>query len=207
MKKISIILSIAFISSLSLKAQNNDLSLNVLNFIFSKYELGFEHGFGDKQGAGININFANKNMFEAGGKSYSEFNLIPTYKYYLTPEKGNDGFYLGAYARYRSSNSKDNEFTAINKTTLVTTVEKTDVSSSAIGLGALTGYKWVASNNFFIEGEFGVGKILSNSITVSNTNAENNNTNADWNKNDYLPVYGNKIGVDMRFAFKIGLRF
>lgn len=205
MKKL--IIAAFLITGMTVKAQNNDLSINVLNFIFSKYEIGFEHGFGDKQGVGLNINFANKNMFKSGGESYSEFNLIPTYKYYLTPEKGNDGFYLGVYARYRSSSSKDNKFEAVNPTTLVITPEKTDVSSSAIGLGALTGYKWVASNGFFVEGEFGLGKLLSNAVTVSNKNAEDNNLDLKWDKNDYLPNFGNKISLDMRFGFKIGLRF
>lgn len=209
MKKISIILFVALISGSSVKSQTNDASINVLNFIISTYEIGFEHGFGDKQSAGININFTNKNMFESGGKEYSEFNIIPTYKYFTTPEKGADGFYLGAYARYRSSNSKGNEFLAFNAATLTTTIEKTDVSSSTIALGALTGYKWVASNGFFVEPEIGLGKAITNSINISNKNADDEKVNVTngWDKNDYLPILGNKIGVDLRIAFKIGKRF
>ncbi len=207
MKKISILVLGALMLNSSLKAQTNDVSINVLNFVISTYEVGFEHGFGDKQSAGLNINFTNKNMFESGGKKYSEFNIIPTYKYFLTPEKGADGFYLGVYGRYRSSSSKDNEFRAVNPTTLAVTTEKTDVTSSTIALGALTGYKWVASNGFFVEPEIGLGKAITNSITISNKNAEDHNDTAGWNQNDYLPVLGNKIGVDLRLAFKIGLRF
>lgn len=205
MKKL--LISAFLISGIAVKAQTNDVSINVLNFIISSYEVGFEHGFGEKQSVGLNVNFTNKNMFESGGKKYSEFNIIPTYKYFTSPEKGADGFYLGVYGRYRSSSSKDNEFIAVNPTTLLLTNEKTDVTSSTIVLGALTGYKWVASNNFYVEPEIGIGKAITNSITISNKNAEDNNYTKDWNRNDYLPVLGNKIGVDLRIAFKVGLRF
>ena len=207
MKKISILVFVALISSYTLKAQTNDVSINVLNFIISTYEVGFEHGFGDKQSVGLNVNFSNKNMFEKGGEKYSEFNIIPTYKYFTSPEKGADGFYLGVYGRYRSSSSKDNKFFAMNPTTLVITTEKTDVTSSTIALGALTGYKWVASNGFYVEPEIGIGKAISNTINISNNNAEENNVTSDWDTNDYLPILGNKIGVDLRIAFKIGKRF
>lgn len=208
-KKISILVIAAFITSSALKAQTNDLSINLLNFIISTYEVGFEHGFGDKQSVSLNVNFSNKNMFESGGKKYSEFNIIPTYKYFLTPEKGADGFYLGIYGRYRSSSSKDNEFFAQNPTTSIISIEKTNVTSSTIALGALTGYKWVANNGFFVEPEIGLGKAITNSITISNKNADNKlvNVTKDWDRNDYLPILGNKIGVDLRIALKIGLRF
>ncbi len=204
--KILTTVAVILFSYTSTLAQHFDINLNVLNFVFSKYELGAEYGFNDKVAAGININTTSKNMTEAGGKKYSEFNVIPTFKYFLTPEKGDDGFYLGAFARYRSSASNDNNFNTINKTTLVETTEQTNVTSSAIGLGALTGYKWVAGNGFIVEAEFGIGKLLSNSITISNKNAEENNSTKDWKKNDYLPILGNKIPVDLRLGLKIGYR-
>ena len=208
MKKISILVFVALISSSALKAQTNDVSINVLNFIISTYEVGFEHGFGEKQTLGLNVNFTNKNMFETGGEKYSEFNLIPTYKYFTSPEKGADGFYVGVYGRYRSSSSKDNKFIAQEPTTLITTIQKTDVTSSTIALGALTGYKWVASNGFFVEPEIGIGKAITNSITISNKADDTNiNVTKGWDRNDYLPVLGNKIGLDLRIAFKIGKRF
>lgn len=204
--KIFTVVALALFSYTSTLAQHFDVNLNVLNFAFSKYELGAEYGFSDKVAAGININTSSKNMTEAGGEKYSEFNVIPTFKYFSNPEKGADGFYLGAFARYRSSASNDNEFDALNITTLVVSTEKTNVTSSAIGLGVLTGYKWVASNGFIIEAEVGLGKLISNSIAISNKNAEEFNLTKDWDKQDYLPILGNKVPVDLRLALKIGYR-
>lgn len=204
--KILTLVALAFFSYSFAIAQHFDINLNVLNFAFSKYELGVDYGFNDKVAVGMNFNIASKNMTEAGGKKYSEFNVIPTFKYFSSPEKGADGFFLGAFARYRSSASNDNEFETRNETTLILSTEKTNITSSAIGLGALTGYKWVASNGFILEAEVGVGKLLSNSVSISNKNAEENNWTIDWDKNDYLPILGNKIPVDLRLALKIGYR-
>jgi len=204
--KILVTLVLALFSYSTTLAQHFDINLNVLSFVFSNYELGAEYGFNDNTAAGININLSSKNMTETGGEDYSEFNVIPTIKFFLTPEKGDDGFYLGAFARYRSSASNDNKFETLNVTTLALSTEKTNITSSAIGLGALTGYKWVASSGFIFEAEFGVGKLLSNSISVSNKNAEENNWTKDWDEDDYLPILGNKIPVDLRLALKIGYR-
>ena len=205
--KIFITVALALFSYSSTLAQHFDINLNVLNFAFSKYELGAEYGFNDKVAVGLNINTASKNMTEAGGEKYSEFNIIPTFKYFSNPEKGDDGFYLGAFARYRSSASNDNKFSTLDNNS-IPVIEKTDVKSSAIGLGALTGYKWVASNGFIVEAEIGVGKLLSNSITISNSKAddETKNLTTDWDEKDYLPILGNKIPVDLRLALKIGYR-
>jgi hypothetical protein len=191
----------------SVFAQHFDINLNVLNFAFSKYELGAEFGFNDKIAAGININTSSKNMTESGGKDYAELNLIPTFKYFSSPEKGADGFYLGAFARYRSSSSKNNDFLTTDNNN-IPVIENTNVSSSAIGLGALTGYKWVAGNGFIVEGEFGIGKILSNSVAISNSKAddETKNLTLDWDEKDYLPILGNRIPVDIRLGVKIGYR-
>lgn len=205
-KLLSTVVLLFFINSTAF-SQHFDVNLNVLNFVFSKYELGAEYGFNDKIAVGINVNTTSKNMTEAGGKEYSEFNIIPTFKYFLTPEKGADGFYLGAFARYRSSASNKNDFFAYDANSIIV-IEQTNVTSSAMGLGALTGYKWVAGNGFIVEAEFGVGKLLSNSISISNSKAddETKNLTTDWDKNDYLPVLGNKIPVDLRLGLKIGYR-
>ena len=205
--KILTTVALALFSYSSTLAQHFDVNLNVLNFVFSKYELGAEYGFNDKVAAGINFNIASKNMTEAGGKEYSEINLIPTFKYFSNPEKGADGFYLGAFARYRSSSSNNNDFLTLDNNSVIV-IEKTNVTSSAFGLGALTGYKWVAGNGFIVEAEIGVGKLLSNSITISNSKAddETKNLTKDWDEKDYLPILGNKIPVDLRLGLKIGYR-
>jgi len=67
----------------------------------------------------------------------------------------------------------------------------------------------VANNGFFVEPEIGIGKAITNSITISNKKADDEliNVTKDWDKNDYLPILGNKIGLDLRIAFKIGKRF
>ncbi|MBW6484336.1 MAG: DUF3575 domain-containing protein [Vicingaceae bacterium] len=111
-----LILIALLFSSPFIKAQH-DISTDLLGFAFSNYGLGYEYALNSQNSVGINVNFTSKNLFDDGksayGKidNYSEMNIIPEYKMFLTPNKGNDGFYLGAYGRFRTSNSKDNEFT------------------------------------------------------------------------------------------------
>jgi len=206
-----ILIALLFFSPF-IKAQH-DISTDLLGFAFSNYGLGYEYALNSQNSVGINVNFASKNLFDDGksayGKidNYSEMNIIPEYKMFLTPNKGNDGFYLGAYGRFRTSNSKDNKFDyqdPNNPNPLVS--EKTDVSTTGFALGALTGYKWKTTSLFFFEFTFGVGKFITNSIDVSN-NKTKDLTKNEFNEDDYVPYIGNGLPVDLRLAIKIGLRF
>lgn len=203
MKKL--IIAALLFSGLGLKAQH-DISTDVLGFAFSKYGIGYDYLMNSSNSIGVNINFATDNMF-ADGKSlygdvekYSEMNIIPEYKFYATPNKGNDGVYIGVYGKYRSSNAKDNEFLYYDPNSILT-YAKTDVSTSAFGLGALAGYKWQSKGVLFLEATFGVGKFIVNNVKYSNSIAEN-----FVDEDDYTPYMGNEIPVDLRLALKIGIR-
>lgn len=210
MKKL--ILIVLLFSSYITKAQH-DISTDLLGFAFSNYGLGYEYALNSQNSIGINVNFTSKNLFDdeksVYGKidDYSEMNIIPEYKMFLTPNKGNDGFYLGAYGRFRTSNSKDNKFIYFdpNNTSLFVS-DKTDVSTIGFALGALAGYKWKTASPFFLELTVGLGKFISNSVDVSNNNAKGLTKN-EFNEDDYIPYVGNGLPVDLRLAVKIGLRF
>lgn len=162
MKKIAIIALI--LTGFGAKAQH-DVSLDVLNFAFSKYGLGYEYAINSNNSVGINFNMTSKNMFDDGmsnygpyafldGKyKYSEMNIIPEYKFFMTPNKGNDGIYIGVYGKYRTSKSSNNTFT---DTTGLGSFPKTDVSTSGFAVGALIGYKWQTTGRLFIEGTVGL---------------------------------------------------
>ena len=211
-----LILIALLFSSPFIKAQH-DISTDLLGFAFSNYGLGYEYALNSQNSVGINVNFTSKNLFDDGKsaygkiKNYSEMNIIPEYKMFLTPNKGNDGFYLGAYGRFRTSNSKDNEFVyqiqdPNDPNLFIFTSEKTDVSTTGFALGALTGYKWKTTGLFFFEFTFGVGKFITNSIDVSNNKTKDLAKN-EFNEDDYVPYIGNGLPVDLRLAIKIGLRF
>ena len=194
------------------KAQH-DVSVDVLGFAFSKYGLGYEYAINSNNSVGINFNFSSKNMFDDGisnnaiyatidGKyDYSEMNIIPEYKAFFTPQKGNDGIYMGLYGKFRTSKASGNTFT--DTTTILPSFGKTDVSTTGFALGAMVGYKWKSSGALFLEVTGGVGKFLLNNVNYSSTEAEND---PDFDEDDYIPYVGNSLPLDLRIAVKVGIR-
>jgi hypothetical protein len=214
MKKL--LIAALLISGLTVKAQH-DISLDVLGFAFSKYGLGYEYAINQNNSVGINFNMSSKNLFDDGISNnavyafldkeyeYSEMNIIPEYKAFFTPNKGNDGVYMGIYAKYRTSKASGNTFT--DTTGFATSgsfaLDKTDVSTSGLALGALAGYKWKTSGALFLEATIGVGKFIMNNVNYSNALAEND---SGFDENDYIPYIGNSLAVDLRLSVKIGIR-
>jgi len=117
MKKI--IVAALLLSGVTLKAQH-DVSVDVLGFAFSKYGLGYEYAINSNNSVGVNFNFSSKNTFHGGESNnvdyaeidgeygYSEMNIIPEYKAFFTPERGNDGVYIGLYGKFRTSKASGN---------------------------------------------------------------------------------------------------
>lgn len=210
MKKLIIVALL--LSGATLKAQH-DVSVDVLGFAFSKYGLGYEYALNSNNSVGVNFNFSSKNTFHGGesgnaiyagidGKyGYSEMNIIPEYKAFFTPEKGNDGIYMGLYGKFRTSKASGNTFT--DNTDLIATFPTTDVSTTGFALGAMLGYKWKSSGALFLEVTGGLGKFLLNNINYSNDLAKDDK---DFNEDDYTPYIGNELPLDLRIAVKLGIR-
>jgi hypothetical protein len=210
MKKL--IIAALLISGTTLKAQH-DVSVDVLGFAFSKYGVGYEYALNPNNSVGMNVNFSSKNMFDDGISNnpiyaaldkeykYSEMNLVPEYKAFFTPNKGNDGIYMGLYGKFRTSKASGNTFT--DTTGVINTFKKTDVSTTGFALGAMAGYKWKTSGALFFEATVGIGKFLMNNVKYSDALAENDDS---FDENDYIPYIGNTMAVDLRIAVKIGIR-
>lgn len=200
------------LTGVTLKAQH-DVSVDVLGFAFSKYGIGYEYAINSNNSVGINLNFTSKNMFDDGISNnatyaiidekydYSEMNIIPEYKAFFTPEKGNDGIYMGIYGKIRTSKASGNTFT--DTTGLIPTFGKTDVSTTGFALGAMLGYKWKSSGALFLEVTGGIGKFLLNNVKYSDALAEDD---PNFDEDDYIPYVGNSLPLDLRIAVKVGIR-
>jgi hypothetical protein len=215
MKKI--LIAALLFSGLNIKAQH-DISTDVLGFAFSKYGIGYEYAINSNNSVGINFNMAAKNMLSDtkdinGEIDYSEMNIIPEYKYFMTPNKGNDGIYIGIYGKYRSSSSNGVEYSYIDN--LAITEVKTDITTSGLSLGAMAGYKWKTSGALFMEVTAGIGKFIMNDVKYSNSAFEDGIKDGfgefkteykEFDENNYVPFFGNELAVDLRLAVKIGIR-
>jgi len=210
MKKL--IMATLLLSGLGLKAQH-DISTDVLGFAFSKFGFGYEYALNNRSSVGLYTNFTSKNLlgetenFLGDDIDYFEFNVIPEYKFFLTPNKGNDGVYAGVYGKYRVSSSNDNPYFGLNPLNpAVPFSGETDVTTSGFALGALIGYKWRPSDSFFVEVTGGIGNFILNSIDFSDDAVEDLPDN-EFDENDYIPFIGNDLPVDLRIAVRLGLSF
>jgi uncharacterized protein DUF3575 len=220
MKKL--LIAALLFSGLNIKAQH-DISTDLLGFAFSKYGLGYEYAINSNNSIGINFNMAAKNMLSDtkdmnGEIDYSEMNIIPEYKYFMTPNKGNDGIYIGVYGKYRSSSSKGVEYSYLDVLPTISTMTtvSTDITSTGISLGAMAGYKWKTSGALFMEATVGIGKFIMNDVKYSNSEFEDGIKDGfgttfkteykEFDENNYVPFFGNELGVDLRLALKIGIR-
>lgn len=185
----------------------HDISTDLLGISFSRYNIGYEYAINTNNSVGLNVGFGNsvplqKSKNEFGNISYSDVNIIPEYKYFMTPNKGNDGIYFGAYGRYRSSKANGVIFT---ESTNPFTEEKTDVETKAMAIGLLTGYKWQSSGKVFFEITGGIGTFIIDELNTSNAliNDENSTT---FKKELSTPYGADKNLPDFRLMIKIGLR-
>ena len=206
-----IILSITLLASTLVYGQH-EVSTDLLGFAFGKYGLGYEYLMNSQNSVGIYMDFSERNLWgvsknDYGDINYSEFNIIPEYKYYLTPEKGNDGVYVGVYLRYRSSNSTGNEYFGVDPEDANEFVSgKTDVKTTGLAIGAQAGYKWLASEKLYFEPTIGVGRFVTTNVEFSKSVVEDL-TEEEFDENDYIPYIGNGLAVDLRLMLRIGLRF
>lgn len=196
----------------------HDISTDVLGFAFSRYGIGYEYALNSQNSVGINVNFAGKNMLTDskdmnGEIDYSEMNIIPEYKHFMTPNKGNDGIYIGIYGKYRSSSAKGVEYSYIENVSIKEV--STDITSTGISLGAMAGYKWKTTGALFFEATVGIGKFLMDDVKYSNSEFEDGINDgfgtskmvyADFEENNYVPYFGNELAVDLRLALKVGIR-
>ncbi len=199
MKKIAV--AVLLLLNLNVKAQ--DLSMDLPGFFVSRYSLMFEMPVNPSNAFDINGSFTNRLLFISGANSdYAENSFGAQYKYYLSPEKSADGYFVGAYVKYRSSKYKDVALADLDPTTFAHSTEKTDVSTSGMAAGILNGFKWTTSRRFFMELDLGIGKFITNDVKYSNSKTEDGSVDAK----NYIPYFGNKSGIDGILSLRIGAR-
>ena len=91
----------------------------------------------------------------------SGFGVMGYGKYYFSPDKGCDKFYVGLYLRQRSFNvdaKKDEAYAAFER----------DIVALGFGLG----YKWVGDQGILFELGLGLGRAISESNKWDDSNNE-----------------------------------
>ena len=76
---------------------------------------------------------------------YRNLRLVPEYRYYFAPRRGQDGFFAGGYGKLGRLRGIDR-------------ADDSSVDATRIALGALAGYKWVTQGGFVFELNAGAGR-------------------------------------------------
>ena len=227
MKKTFLMLALAMISfgsqaqdKKSTNEFNHVLKTNVLGYLAGQYQISYEKPLNEHFSVQLSAGFlTGNNSGSLGVRSYKGHRigliLIPEARYYF---KGNapKGFYLGAFARYRSASNilDDQSFTAGG-----TGIDQ-DLSrvrrATSIGGGVLIGYQLITKGGFTFDIFAGPQyKSRSTKITYDNDALNVPSTVAGYDsKGDELFSskfgsidYNDKAGMGLRFGFNIGFAF
>ena len=190
------------LASIGLNAQTF-LSTDVIGFFFENYGMQFEYPYNAQNSFALNANYTSRNKLNQGSSSqYSEYSFAPQYRYYLSTEKTADGYFAGVYLKYRSSNFKDVPLVFLDDAAFATSSEKSNVSSSSLGIGVINGYKWITSKRLFFEFDLGLGKYFINNINYSNALV---NDKGSPDPDDFLPFLGNEFKLDFILSLRAGV--
>ena len=200
MKRIILTVFILGVSLSTLMAQH-DVKINALGVFFKNYSVGYEYIINDEMSGGLSINYAAGswllealNDIEGTNTQYSSFSLTPEFRYYTNPDFGADKRYFGAYLIYEGV-SWDNltVYDYDNNSKEITY----NMKNTGIGIGIMSGQKWVTNSGIYIETLIGFGRFMSSNTTISDPRAA---------EIIDLTEYGYISAWDFRFQIGVGYR-
>ena len=199
MKKIIIALLLGL--GITAQAQYFDVSINPVSTILGEGDFGGEYPFNENLGIELRLqpyyghSYVLMNLRDFQGKQ-SGFGEKLSLKYYPIPYNGNDGMYVGLYAK-NTSKVLTKEYTS-DTVPPVSGLIKTDKIKS-LDLGVIFGYKRVFSSGFIFEVGFGFGGKLIDKEVIT----------PDPNDPYYIAEPDDDFNVPFAFtgSFSVGYRF
>lgn len=131
--------------SLSASAQV-DAKLNVGSLIFGGIGVAGDFALSEKSSLSAGLGYAST-KFGSDVYRYSNFRIIPEYRYYLNPNLGADRFFVGGYGKITFLTGKE-----------IDNGGGEDISGTRGALGILFGNKWVSDGGFVFELNMGIGR-------------------------------------------------
>jgi hypothetical protein len=185
MKKLIVLALFAFAVSNTAIAQI-ELKINPLGLLFNSPDIVAEYlvneDIGVELGIGLVYGSYGNDIFQQD-LTRSGFSLLVAAKYYFSPDDGCDKFYAGLYLRPRTISYNDDDNGGIDE----------GFKRSAIGVGLITGYKWVGARRITFEIGVGLGRALGKKNTY------NDNTSTYDFPNFRFDGFG-RLSVGYRFS-------
>ncbi len=132
--------------------------------------------------------------------SYSGLAISPEYRYYISPDDGNDKWFFGAYLSFRTTSTSGAPYLGLDEDEEVVYY---DISNVSLAPGVTAGYEWRTESGFTFTAWTGLGY----SIVYSETLSPNFTPYDGPNLNPYGVVLNvfNKLSV--RGGFTVAYRF
>lgn len=154
MKKL-LLLSIFCIGLAATSQAQFEVKVNPISLLFSNVNINAEVGINPNFGIdfGPVLSFRSSTVLGSDFKS-SQFGLTVNPRYYFSPKRGIDRFYIGGYAKFLtgkySSESNNDEY-----------------SNTRLAVGFNLGYKIVTEGGFLFDIGFGLGRAFINKYTIN----------------------------------------
>jgi hypothetical protein len=133
----------------NLKAQNNDIKVNIFSPLVRTCSFFYERGLNDNSSLQLGIYFTS---WKNDGTGWSGFGITPEYRYYPSGNALN-GFYLAPFIRYQSITISD-EYEGYNfdsNGNFTTTIQKNSATLNTFGGGFLVGHQWILGEHISID--------------------------------------------------------
>jgi hypothetical protein len=222
MKKISTILkasvaAIAVFLSSGANAQL-DLKVNLLGVAFNDYGIYGEYSISENMSAQLGVMYNRTTVGVTSSAAdleeelvYSGVKVIPSFRFYFSPDDPTEGFFVEPYIRFRSQSSKGLSVTVpvddngnyedewSDGATYKDELIDYKTTRTKGGFGIAFGKKWVHDAGFVFETYAGFGKNTATNVKYSDDRVQ------DY-YNDILTI-NNPINFHMRLGASIGWRF
>jgi hypothetical protein len=198
MKKITLIaVASALLGFTKTNAQTHDVSLNIAPIFLGNYSGNYSFNFEEEMSAGMVVGYQNLKLDDGvTSYSYKGFYLAPEFRFYFNPNEGNDGFFAGAYLKYRNMGTSGEPYVG---SLANGNVVGYDQKNNGLALGILTGKLWQSRKGFNFSVWTGIGYYLFDKTTYTN----------DYNPDEdptMVTIKDNLPSLDFRFGLSVGYR-
>ena len=223
MKKVSTflkasIVAIAVFASTGASAQI-DIKANLLGLAFNDYGLSGEYSISESMSVQLGMMYS-VNKFGASSSladvnsdiKWTGFKVIPSFRFYFSPDDPTEGFFVEPYLRYKSQKRSgmsanipvdangDYDENWVNNTNTVKYENREYTNRrTKVGFGLAIGKKWVHDAGFVFETFAGFGKNADSEVKYSDTDVQ------DYYKD--IITFDNPIKIHARLGVSLGWRF
>jgi hypothetical protein len=198
MKKLKMFAAAAAFCTMHLaNAQTHDVSLNIAPIIFSNYSVNYSFNFEEDMSVGAVIGYQNFKLTTGSTEyAFKGIYIAPEFRYYFNPDEGNDGFFAGAYLKYRNLGTSGEPY--IGQLEDGTVVDY-DQKNNGLALGIMTGKLWQTRIGLNFTFWSGIGYYLFDKTKYTNS------YNPDKDPS-VISVSTNLPSLDFRLGINVGYR-